>query len=209
MRETFVDAVRIRLRSDVPVGVLLSGGCDSSAIAAAVHHLDSSRRDIRLISAVSDTGVDESPFIDAMARHIGRSVDRVVLNYAPAQAFDLITEAVWYNDEPIGGFSSIAHYLLMKRAADLRVTVLLSGQGADECLCGYRKYLGFYLHELVRQGRMLEAGRVLAAFVRNGTVVSQFTLSKGKNYLPHGSAPRKLTSPAPRFARSMRISTWA
>ena len=184
VRETFLDAVRIRLRSDVPVGVLLSGGCDSSAIAAAVHHLHPNRQDIRLISAVSDTGVDERPFIEAMARHIGRSVDTVVLNYAPAQAFDLITEAVWYNDEPIGGFSSIAHFLLMKRAADLRVTVLLSGQGADECLCGYKKYLGFYLHELVRRGRMLEAGRVLAGFVRNGTVVSQFTLSKGKNYLP-------------------------
>jgi asparagine synthase (glutamine-hydrolysing) len=184
VRETFVDAVRIRLRSDVPVGVLLSGGCDSSAIAAAVHHLDPSRKDIRLISAVSDTGVDERPFIDAMARHIGRSVDTVVLNYTPAEAFDLISEAVWYNDEPIGGFSSIAHYLLMKRAAELRVTVLLSGQGADECLCGYKKYLGFYLHELVRGGRLLEAGRVLAGFVRNGTVISQFTLSKGKNYLP-------------------------
>jgi asparagine synthase (glutamine-hydrolysing) len=52
----------------------------------------------------------------------------------------------------------------MKRAADLRVTVLLSGQGADEALCGYKKYLGFYLQELARGGHMLQAGRVLAAY---------------------------------------------
>ena len=49
----------------------------------------------------------------------------------------------WFNDEPLGSFSTIAHYLLMKRARDLGVTVLLSGQGADEILCGYKKYLGF------------------------------------------------------------------
>jgi asparagine synthase (glutamine-hydrolysing) len=78
----------------------------------------------------------------------------------------------------------VAHYLLMKRALDLKVTVLLSGQGADECLCGYKKYLGFYLQHLVRSGHLLQAGRVLSQFVSNGTVVSQFTLSKSKYYLP-------------------------
>jgi asparagine synthase (glutamine-hydrolysing) len=184
VRSTFIDAVKIRLRSDVPVGVLLSGGCDSSAIAAAVHHLDPARTDIRLISAVSDNGVDEQPFIDRMAAHIGRTVDKVVLNYSPAEAFTLIGETAYYNDEPIGGFSSVAHYLLMKRAFDLKVTVLLSGQGADETLCGYKKYLGFYLQHLAKTGRFLEAGRVLSQFIGNGTVVSQFTLSKSKYYLP-------------------------
>jgi len=184
VRDTFLDAVRIRLRSDVPIGVLLSGGCDSSAIAAAVHHLDPSRTDIRLISAVSSNGVDEQPFIDRMAHHLGRPVDKVVLDYSPAEAFDLIGEATYYNDEPIGGFSTVAHYLLMKRALDLQVTVLLSGQGADETLCGYKKFLGFYLQELVGAGHVLQAARVLSQFVTNGTVVSQFTLSKSKHYLP-------------------------
>jgi asparagine synthase (glutamine-hydrolysing) len=185
VRETFIDAVKIRLRSDVPVGVLLSGGCDSSAIAAAVNHLHPSRTDIKLISAVAEKGQrDESPFIDAMASHIGRSVDKVVLNYAPSDAFNLISEAAFYNDEPIGGFSSIAHYLLMKRAKDLGVTVLLSGQGADESLCGYKKYLGFQLKHLVRTGKVVEAGSLLAGFASNGTVVSQLTFRHAKYYLP-------------------------
>jgi asparagine synthase (glutamine-hydrolysing) len=184
VRDTFMDAVRIRLRSDVPVGVLLSGGCDSSAIAAAVHALFPEREDIRLISAVGRPGQDEEPFIDMMAGHLGRTVDKVRLDYSPSDAFPLVEETVWYNDEPLGGFSSIAHYFLMKRAKDLGVTVLLSGQGADESLCGYKKYLGFFVQELVRTGHFVEAARVLAGFALNGTVLSQFTLAKSKYYLP-------------------------
>ena len=184
VRETFIDAVRIRLRSDVPVGVLLSGGCDSSAIAAAVHELYPDREDIRLISAVGKPGEDEEPFIDMLAEHVGRRVDKVRLNYSPSDAFRLIDETVWYNDEPIGGFSSIAHYLLMQRAKDLGVTVLLSGQGADESLCGYKKYLAFYVQQLMRDGHFVQAARVLSGFALNGSVLPQFTLSKSKYYLP-------------------------
>ena len=81
VRETFIDAVKLRLRSDVPVGVLLSGGIDSSAIAATVHHLNPSRDDIRLISAVGDNGKsDEQPYIDVMANHLNRRVEKVMLD---------------------------------------------------------------------------------------------------------------------------------
>src|SRR5712691_10286601 len=93
VRATFVDSVKLRLRSDVPVGVLLSGGTDSSAIAAAVHHLAPSRDDIKLIAAVGEHGGDEQPFIDIMANHLQRSVEKVVLNYPASKALDLVSEA--------------------------------------------------------------------------------------------------------------------
>ncbi len=54
------------------------------------------------------------------------------------------------NDEPVGGFSAAAHLMLMVKARELGVTVLLSGQGADELLCGYKKYVAFYLQQLLR-----------------------------------------------------------
>jgi asparagine synthase (glutamine-hydrolysing) len=187
VRETFMDAVRLRLRSDVPVGVLLSGGTDSSAIAAAVEQLEPSREDIKLISAVGNRGEqDEQSFIDAMAKHLNRPVEKVVLEFSPSRAIELLAEVSWFNDEPImATFSTVAHYLLMKRAKELNVTVLLSGQGADETLCGYRKYLGFYLQNLFRSGQWLTAGRTLNGFVWQGTVLSQFNYQEAKRYLPN------------------------
>src|SRR5207249_4623137 len=184
-RETFIDAVKIRLRSDVPVGVLLSGGIDSSAIAATVHHLDPSRDDIKLISAVGANGHnDEQPFIDIMASHLKRRVEKLVLDYPSSNALDLLSEATWFNDEPIGSFSTLAHYLLMRRANELGVTVLLSGQGADEILCGYKKYLGFYIQELLSSGRWLAAAQIFMTFIQTGTVLSQFNYREAKRYLP-------------------------
>src|SRR5262249_29156542 len=114
VRETFVDSVKLRLRSDVPVGVLLSGGCESYAIAATVHHLNPARDDIKLISAVSENGKnDEQPFIDILANHLQRRVEKVVLAYPSSKALDMISEMSWFNDEPLISFSTIAHYLLM------------------------------------------------------------------------------------------------
>jgi asparagine synthase (glutamine-hydrolysing) len=185
VREMFIDSVKLRLRSDVPVGVLLSGGVDSSAIAATVHHLDPSRNDIKLLSAVGNRSNDEQPFIDMMANHLKRPVEKVVLDYAPSKAFDMISETSWFNDEPIGSFSTLAHYLLMKSARELGITVLLSGQGADESLCGYSKYLGFYLQQLVASRQWLVAARVLATFIRPGSILSQTRYREAKRYLPN------------------------
>jgi asparagine synthase (glutamine-hydrolysing) len=185
VRETFIDAVRLRLRSDVPVGVLLSGGIDSSAIAATVHHLDRHRDDVTLISAVAKNGKnDEQPFIDMMAHHLKRSVEKVVVDYPSSNALDMVSEVTWFNDEPIGSFSTVAHYLLMKKARDRGITVLLSGQGADEILCGYKKYLGFYLQELISTGHLWTAAQACATFMQKRTVVSQFNYREAKRYLP-------------------------
>jgi asparagine synthase (glutamine-hydrolysing) len=187
VRDTFVDSVRLRLRSDVPIGVLLSGGIDSSAIAATVHQIDPSREDIKLLSAVGNNGTnDEQPFIDVMANHLKRRVEKVVLDYPSSRALDMISEATWFNDEPIGlSFSMLAYYLLMKRSRELGVTVLLSGQGADEILCGYKKYLAFYLQQLIASGHWLMAARVMSTFMRRGTAFSQANYREAKRYLPN------------------------
>jgi asparagine synthase (glutamine-hydrolysing) len=184
VRSTFIDSVRLRLRSDVPVGVLLSGGIDSSSIAAALHHLNPNRDDIKLISAVGVKGNDEQPFIDTMASYLGRNVEKVSLDYSASSAFDLLSDVSWFNDEPAGSFSTVAHYLLMNRAKEMGVTVLLSGQGADEILCGYKKYLGFYVQELLGSGNWLTAARVLRNFQKQGTILSQVNYRDAKRYLP-------------------------
>lgn len=181
VRELFFSAVSLRLRSDVPIGVLLSGGIDSSSIAAAIRKPEN----IKLLSAVSkDKRFDESPFIDIMARHLTLPVNKVTLDLGADQAFALLDKVCWYNDEPVGSFSNVAHYLLMEQAKELGVTVILSGQGADELLCGYRKYLGFYVQEMLRNSDYKGVIGNIARFMFNSTVVNQFSLAEAGRYLP-------------------------
>ncbi|KYF74213.1 hypothetical protein BE11_11645 [Sorangium cellulosum] len=205
LRSTFLDAVRLRLRSDVPVGVLLSGGVDSSAIAAVAQALVGRDDAPLLLSAVSnDDRFDESSYIAAMERHLRRDAHKIVLPSAPETLVAEISEANWFNDAPIASLSALAHRRLMKRAKELGITVVLSGQGADESLLGYRKYLGFYLQSLARRGRFLEAACVLAGFIANRTVVTDFDLGHARRYLPFlrrrggggaGGAPRAIEGP--------------
>jgi hypothetical protein len=93
-----------------------------------------------------------------------------VLNYAPSRAFDLISEASWFNDEPIGSFSTVAHFLLMQYATDRKITVLLSGQGADELL-SVIKNIWASISGALQVGRFLDAARVLSGFLRRGTLL--------------------------------------
>lgn len=193
IRELFTDAVRLRMRSDVPVGVLLSGGVDSSSIASVMDTLTQRDGALHMLSAVSvDSRFDESPFIDMMSQHLKRPVDKVVLDFAPEQAFDYLEQVTWYNDEPISSFSTIAHYLLMEQAKKMGITVILSGQGADELLCGYRKYLGFYVQSLLRQGQIAQAPVELFRFWKQGTILNQFSMSEAKRYLPSVLKPKEI-----------------
>jgi len=194
VRSTFFEAVALRLRSDVPVGILLSGGMDSSAIAAAMRRALGGNADLHAISAISGRAeYDETPFIDAVSDHLACAVHYVRLNYNPTEWFDLLSTVIHANDEPVGSFSPVAHYLLMQEAKKLGVTVILSGQGGDEGLCGYFKFLIFYLQQLSRSGRWFNAANVLCGFLRNGTVFSQFKISEAKRYLPRAARHREIS----------------
>jgi asparagine synthase (glutamine-hydrolysing) len=185
LRATFIDAVRVRLRSDVPVGVLLSGGVDSSSIAAIAHTLGGRDGPPQLLSAVSDDPhFDESTHIEAMERHLRQRAHKIALR-ATAKGFVAeLSNANWYNDAPVAGVSALGHYRLMERAKQIGLTVILSGQGADEILLGYRKFLGFYIQSLLRRGRLIKAGTVLAGFIANRTIVNEFDFSDAKRYVP-------------------------
>jgi len=190
IRDLFLDSVRLRLRSDVPVGVLLSGGVDSSSIASAMQSVLGKSADLHMLSVVSeDPRYNEGPFIDRMTEHLGCKTHKV--NFSPQEAFQILETVTWANDEPIGTLANIARYLLMQRARELGITVILSGQGADELLCGYHKYLGFYLQYLFKQWNWLKAMKVLHDFQRSG-IISQFDLRDAQRYLPKLLRPQQI-----------------
>jgi asparagine synthase (glutamine-hydrolysing) len=182
-RYLFEDAVKLRLRADVPVGVTLSGGLDSSLICQAVKN-QLGHSDFFVLSAVSPGKKgDESPFIDIVAEHFALDVTKVDLGWSADETLSLMHKATWHNDAPLGSLSNVAFYLLMSQASKLGVKVILSGQGADEILCGYKKYLGFYIKHLVKDKKYLTAVKVLFSFACNGTVLNQFGFAEAKRYL--------------------------
>jgi asparagine synthase (glutamine-hydrolysing) len=138
--ELLQDAVRIRLRSDVPVGVTLSGGLDSTAVLQEAHLGAAGGRDglsaYTAIYGASDDGHDEWPW----ALEASRGLPNVRLERVEAESEDwlgILRRIVWHMDGP--GYSPAVFPLwrIMERARRDRVPVLLEGQGADELLGGY------------------------------------------------------------------------
>jgi asparagine synthase (glutamine-hydrolysing) len=179
-----LDSVRIRLRSDVSVGILLSGGLDSSTIIAAAREAKT-LKDIRALSVVSsDPSSSEEPYIDMVARHIGCEVTKIQIDLSPMDALDELDRVCWYSDQPVGGFSAVGHRMLMKSARDQKLTVLLTGQGSDEQLAGYNKYFYFCLLHKMRRGNLIGALALLCGALLQGTILREFSFEEAKRYLP-------------------------
>jgi asparagine synthase (glutamine-hydrolysing) len=182
LHDLLVDAVRLRLRSDVPCGLLLSGGIDSSSILGAARELGA---DLQVLSAVSrDPNSNEEYWINQAARFNGVKTACIHIDDNPLSMLDELAQATWHNDQPVGGFSVIAHRRLMAAARDMGITVLLSGQGSDEQLGGYNKFLYFYVRECLERGRVAEAAGLLWNCFKRGTVIDEFQFSEAKRYLP-------------------------
>ena len=161
-RERFEEAIRLNLRSDVPIGSCLSGGIDSSSIVCTVHKLLSlhpSEIDqtsiggrIRTFSSCfEDSAFDERPYIRAVVKRTGAEGHEVFPD--GRQLFDELPRILWHQEEPFAGTSIMAQWAVMRLAANSGVKVLLDGQGADELLAGYPGYLGSYGADLLRQWR--------------------------------------------------------
>jgi asparagine synthase (glutamine-hydrolysing) len=184
----FTDSVEKRFRSDVPVGTSLSGGLDSSAIAAVASGIRSGSNSYKCFSAIfPGFGKDESRFSQLVAQQC--KLQRfVTMPSADDLAADL-QQFLHYHDEPVGSASVYAQYKVYRLAKQHGVTVLLDGQGADEVLAGYHRYLHWYLQELVRK----EPGSLRAALkkLRNNRVELVWGW---KNYaaawFPHQTASR-------------------
>jgi asparagine synthase (glutamine-hydrolysing) len=166
-RETFDDAVRLRMRGDVPVGVALSGGLDStsilSSVAAQVAQTGGNAAQINAL-CYADPTYDEARFIDATLAETGASVSRLELDHERLWAsFD---RHLWHQDEPVHSWTSVVMYELMRLARERGLKIMLSGQGADETLAGYANYFLDYWMDLLRGGRPLMAHREIRAFAR-------------------------------------------
>jgi asparagine synthase (glutamine-hydrolysing) len=136
LRERLRATVRSHLMSDVPLGLFLSGGLDSSGIAALMAPL--ADRAIRTFSVgFSDPEANELAFARRAAQTVGAKHSEIVVS--PEQFFAALPTLVWHEDEPIAFTSSVPLYFV-SRLAQRHVKVVLTGEGADELFLGYNWY---------------------------------------------------------------------
>lgn len=159
-RELLTDAVRLRLRSDVPVGSCLSGGLDSSAIVCIA-------RGLLGPEATYNTFTGRFPGTPADEWHYARRVIEAtgvqshVVEPTVERFLEDLPEFIWYNELPVGSSSQFAQWCVFRLAKERGVTVLLDGQGADEALGGYEQIFAHYVRALEERGEMERLRREL------------------------------------------------
>jgi asparagine synthase (glutamine-hydrolysing) len=168
----FTSAVELRLRSDVRVGTCLSGGLDSSVIAAVAARLHVGRggkepfRAVTAISTMRET--DESAYAKAVVDRCG--LEWITTKPGHAEFLHHLDHAIEVQEEPFPTPSMIMQYFVMKAVREAGITVLLDGQGGDETLLGYPIYRGMYLRWLLRNRGVLPALAGFMRFRRSGEV---------------------------------------
>ena len=149
--ELLEDSVRLRLRSDVPVGSCLSGGVDSSSIVCLIDDLrrrDNATKVHETFSACSEfKRFDEREFIDEVVKSTSISPNYIYPSLD--NLFETLEDISWHQDEPFGSTSIYAQWSVFKLAAEKGIKVMLDGQGADEQLAGYHSFFGPYYANLL------------------------------------------------------------
>ncbi len=188
LRHALQASVRRQMVSDVPLGVLVSGGIDSAAVAWAMQQTGSGAIDGFHIS-FEEQSFDESPFAREVARACGIRLHERTLT---ARGTELLARAVWHAEEPLADNSMLPFFLLAGFARE-RVTVALSGDGADELLAGYMTY---------KASRLAPAYRRLPAWLR------QRVIAPAVEALPAGTRKYGFAMLARRFVSGAEEGPW-
>lgn len=162
----FATSIKRRLRSDVPLGTSLSGGLDSSSIAATIAKLQTS--DFKPVSPAGRLQTfsavfpgfekNEEKYIDEVVNHFSLHSFKTVVN--DDEITGLFQTIVKQQDEPFGSAGTLPQYKVFELAKQHNVKVLLDGQGADEILAGYHKYYKWYWQELFRKRKLIGSGEL-------------------------------------------------
>jgi asparagine synthase (glutamine-hydrolysing) len=189
-RELFLDSIRLRLRSDVPLGTALSGGLDSSAVAVAIDHLlrteaENARpvgdRQRTFTVYFEDGGYDERPYAQAVVGQI--LAEPRWISFGDEELVDVLPRVAADQGEPFGSTSIVAQWFVMREAARAGLKVMLDGQGGDEVLAGYRTTYGYRLADLLASADVRGLAREVRAFPESPRALPQALVTP---FLPEG-----------------------
>lgn len=166
LKQKIDTAIDLRLRSDVKVGTCLSGGLDSSSIAAIASKKYFEKTDKKFVAIHAksiEKKTDESEFARQVAQHC--DLDMIEVEPQLKDITDNIEEVVYTQEEPFGGVSIFMQYFVMKKAKENACIVMLDGQGGDETLFGYEGYFSFYFASLLSKFKFIKYFRELSNLV--------------------------------------------
>ena len=176
------DAIRLRLRSDVRVGLCLSGGIDSTGICSIMSSLVSDPSDISAYT-ISFPGFldDEGLLASQAASNAGIRHHRST--FGACELWDQIQRFVYIQDGPTGGVSNFASWRVFQVARAEGTVVLLNGQGGDELFAGYNKFFFFWFQILLARGLWGHLARAASAYLRvHG--LDRWDFRRGSRYFP-------------------------
>lgn len=173
--DLFEDSIKLRLRSDVPIGTCLSGGLDSSSIVCVANRfISDKKRQKTFSSCFDDEKFDERRYIEDVIEETG--ADKNYIFPDAGALLDEIEDLIYYQDEPFGSLSIYAQWSVMKKASE-SVKVLLDGQGGDELLAGYLEYYASFFKMLFFSKKYSLLMKELVCFLslHPGSVYELFT----------------------------------
>jgi asparagine synthase (glutamine-hydrolysing) len=190
-RDRLEESVSLHLRSDVPVGTSLSGGLDSSAIACLVSSqlkkrgMEHDGWQHAFSACFNEPELDERPYIKAVAA-ASRCQTHFVFPTGDGLR-DELDNWLWHQDEPVSGSNMYAHFCVARLARQSGIKVLLDGQGADEQLAGYRKFILVYLRQLFRKQMYGRAAKEALLFLSSPAILRTSRFAEGRRYIFHST----------------------
>jgi asparagine synthase (glutamine-hydrolysing) len=183
-RELMVDAVGLNMRSDVPVGVSLSGGLDSSALLTCIDLAGELHEEVTCVSAKFGADFSEAKWIEAAASHY--NLPSHIENFSRQDFRDSIGPMIWHLEGPLGGLLNCAISSVMAKARRIGMTVMLDGCGLDEAFAGYRNFHNIYLADLLRRGDR-KVSAAIRDYAKNWGVTEKDALAAAINQSSAGS----------------------
>ena len=172
-RELFKESVKLRLMADVPLGMFLSGGIDSSAICAVMAEMVD--EPIKTFSVgFKEREANEFEYARLVSKKF--NTDHLEITITPEQFFAELPNLIWHEDEPLGFIASVPLYFV-SRLAQKHVKVVLTGEGSDEILAGYGRYAKTL--QLLQYGEKYES--LTPSFLRSAVKTGVATLPNSLN----------------------------
>ena len=181
-REFLIDSARLHMRSDVPVGISLSGGLDSSALLACLDRAGEINEHLNCISFEFGDSFSESRWIKAAAAHHG--LNSIFENFTKDDFLNSIKPLMWHQEAPIGGLINCAYVKLMARARKLGIKVIQDGTGLDEAFAGYHNHHNLFLGSMIKK-KIPEVRKLISEYAQNWGVTEEKAELLAINELKH------------------------